>query len=66
MSKDKISKHIFVPNEGYCVYYPSKLFFVTGAVLKIGKLSLGYSPGISLINISWIISNNILVLSGNK
>ena len=27
MSKDKIiSEHIFAPNGGYCVYYPSNLF----------------------------------------
>ena len=29
MSKDKYPEHIFAPNEGYCVYYPS--------VLKIGE-----------------------------
>ena len=26
MSKDKISEHIFAPNGGYCVYYPSNIF----------------------------------------
>ena len=35
MSKVQISKHIFAPNGGYCVYYPSNLFCNT--VLKIGE-----------------------------
>ena len=34
----QISKHIFAPNGGYCLCYPSNLF-VTHAVLKIGEYS---------------------------
>ena len=33
----QISEHIFAPNRDYCVFYPSKKFFATHAVLKITK-----------------------------
>ena len=32
----QISEHIFAPNGGYCLYYPSNLY-ATRAVLKIGE-----------------------------
>ena len=36
----QISKHIFAPNGGYCLYYPIlQIFFVMRAVLKIGEYS---------------------------
>ena len=31
----QISEHIFAPNAGYCVYYPSYIF--PNTVLKIGE-----------------------------
>ena len=40
MSKDKIiSKHIFAPNGGYCLYNPSNLFRTKRAVLNMGEYS---------------------------
>ena len=33
----QISGHIFAPNGGYCLYYPSNIFFAARAVLKIGE-----------------------------
>ena len=36
MSKDKISKHVFVPNGGHRVYFPSNIM-TTCAVLKTGE-----------------------------
>ena len=35
----QISEHIFAPNGGYCLYYPSNLFFATRAIFKIGEYS---------------------------
>ena len=37
LSKDRhLSRHIFAPNGGYCVYHRSNIF-ATRAVLKIGE-----------------------------
>ena len=43
MSKDtEIAEHIFTPNVGYCVYYPSNLLRNTRSFERWG-ISLGYS-----------------------
>ena len=34
----QISEHIFAPNGGYYLCYPSNPFFATRAVLKIGNI----------------------------
>ena len=39
----QISGHIFVPNEGYCLYYPSNIFRNTRGFKNEGNI-LGYSP----------------------
>jgi len=40
MSKDKIiSVHIFAPNGGYCVYYPSNIFLNTCSFENFGIFS---------------------------
>ena len=43
-SKDKysVTEHIIVPNEGYCVYYPSNIFRNMHSFGKQG-ISLGLS-----------------------
>ena len=41
--QEKMSEHIFAPNGGYCLYYPSTIF---GNVhcFQNWAISLGYSP----------------------
>ena len=53
MSKEKIiSEHIFAPNGGYCVYYPSlEIFFARRTALKIGEYHLDIPNNLKSINI---------------
>ena len=51
--RGQISEYIFAPNGGYCVSYPSNMFFATSTVLKIGE---HYSniPQFSVRHMMWI------------